>query len=375
MYIPDELLRYYGTCGNFSVLVWQFGPSVAIQMEYTHIRRIIYVHQSLVSVIVPVYNVELYLEECVESIVNQSYSSLEIILIDDGSTDNCGQLCDKYAELDKRVSVIHKTNGGLSSARNCGIEAAKGDYLCFVDSDDWVEQNFVKDFMDKASADSIVCCGFNIRYKNKTIVHSPIQEEKITNLEYLDKLLSSCLQEYLGQGREFIGNHAWNKFYPRSIFQELRYPEGMQYEDVYVCIDVFKRVKFVQILPCANYNYRMRENSIVHLKSKKNLLDSINSRLKQEKDLSGYKDLLSKAKITTLHKILSLAIARASGIVDLDASEEKNLRNTIIERWRILPLKFWKEHIVALLYLYFPRSIKHLLSIYIGCKNKYIIYR
>ena len=92
--------------------------------------------QTLVSIIVPVYNVESYLEECVESIINQSYENLDIILIDDGSTDNCGQICDKYAALDKRVTVIHKTNGGLSSARNRGIEAAKGDYFCFVDSDD-----------------------------------------------------------------------------------------------------------------------------------------------------------------------------------------------------------------------------------------------
>ena len=92
--------------------------------------------QTLVSVIVPVYNVESYLEECIESIINQSYENLDIILIDDGSTDNCGQICDKYAELDKRVTVIHKTNGGISSARNSGIEVAKGDYFCFVDSDD-----------------------------------------------------------------------------------------------------------------------------------------------------------------------------------------------------------------------------------------------
>ena len=329
---------------------------------------------ALVSVIVPVYNVELYLEGCVESIIKQSYSNLEIILVDDGSTDNCGQLCDKYAELDKRVTVIHKTNGGLSSARNRGIEAAKGDYLCFVDSDDWLEPNYVKDFMEKASADSIVCCGYKAQYKNKSIVYAPTQEESLTNIEFLDKLLSSRLEAYRGKGQEFVGYAVWNKFYPKRFFQVVRYPEGLDYEDLYICFDVLKQVKFVQILPHANYNYRARGNSIVHTKSKKNFFDHIKSMLKQENDLREYKDLLCKAKITTLRTLLSLAVARATGIIDLDTSEENNLRSAIIERWRKLPLKFWKDHIAALLYLYFPTSIKYLIPIYRGYKKTYKTY-
>lgn len=330
--------------------------------------------QTLVSIIVPVYNVELYLEECVESIIKQSYSNLEIILVDDGSMDNCGQICDKYAALDKRVTVIHKTNGGLSSARNRGIEAAKGDYLCFVDSDDWVEPNYVKDFIDKASADSIVCCGHKVQYKNKTVVNAPTQEESLSNIEYLDKFFSSIFQARIGKGQEFIGNYAWNKFYPKRIFQELRYPEGMQYEDMYVCIDIFKQVKFVKIIPRTNYNYRMRENSIVNTKSKRNIFDFINSTVKQENDLSEYGDLQSKAKIITFYGVLSLAVARAKGIIDLDAAEEKNLRNTIREGWKKLPLKFWKAHLKAGLYLYCPTLLKYLATLNSYRQMKYKIY-
>lgn len=330
--------------------------------------------QTLVSVIVPVYNVESYLEECVESIINQSYENLDIILIDDGSTDNCGQICDKYAELDKRVTVIHKTNGGISSARNSGIEVAKGDYFCFVDSDDWLEPNYVKDFMEKARADSIVCCGYKAQYKNKSIVYAPTQEESLTNIEFLDKFFSSILQACIGKGQWFIGNTAWNKFYPKRVFQVLRYPEGMQHEDVYVFIDVFKRVKFVQILPCPNYNYRMRGNSIVHTISKNRLFDEINGMIKQENDLSEYGDLQSKAKIITFLGVLSLAVARAKGIIDLDAAEEKNLRNTIREGWKKLPLKFWKAHIKAGLYLYCPTLLKYLATLNSYRQMKYKIY-
>ena len=326
------------------------------------------------SMIVPVYNVELYLKECLDSIINQSYSNLEIILIDDGSTDSSGKICDEYAKLDKRVSVIHKANGGLSSARNCGIDVAKGEYISFVDSDDWLESNHIKDFIDKVSPNSIVCCGFSERYKNKTIVNSPMQEERLTNLEYLDKFISSTLQAHLGKGQEFIGNFAWNKMYPKSIFRELRYPEGMQYEDIYVCIDVFKQVKFVKILPRANYNYRMREKSIVHTQTKKNLFDYINSKIKQENDLSEYRDIFYKAKINTFHSILSLAVLKAKKVIDLDVIEEKELRNMIIKRWKDIPLKFWKAHVKAVLYLFCPTLLRHVATLYSYRQKKHNIY-
>ncbi|MFQ7000891.1 MAG: glycosyltransferase family 2 protein [Clostridium sp.] len=99
---------------------------------------------------VPIYNVEKYLDRCIKSIINQSYTNLEIILVNDGSTDKCGQICDKWKEKDERIKVIHKENGGLSDARNAGIEIAKGEYLSFIDSDDYVHKDFIKVYMDYA---------------------------------------------------------------------------------------------------------------------------------------------------------------------------------------------------------------------------------
>ena len=116
--------------------------------------------KSLVSVIVPIYKVEKYLNKCVDSIINQSYKNLEIILVDDGSPDKCGEICDKYAEKDSRVKVIHKENGGLSDARNAGIDIAKGDYLLFVDSDDWITSNICEVLIKNANdnlSDIIAC--------------------------------------------------------------------------------------------------------------------------------------------------------------------------------------------------------------------------
>ena len=105
-------------------------------------------NQSLISVIVPVYKVEQYLDKCVESIVNQTYRNLEIILVDDGSPDNCPAMCDGWAKRDYRIKVIHKANGGLSDARNAGIEVAQGEYICFVDSDDYLESNYLKELIE-----------------------------------------------------------------------------------------------------------------------------------------------------------------------------------------------------------------------------------
>ena len=126
--------------------------------------------EKLISVIVPVYNVERYLRQCIESITNQSYKNLQIILIDDGSKDNSGKICDEYAEKDKRVEVIHKENTGVSAARNTGLDNAKGEWITFVDADDWVEKNFCEILIKKATENESDCiaCGYNKVYCNNT---------------------------------------------------------------------------------------------------------------------------------------------------------------------------------------------------------------
>ena len=111
--------------------------------------------QPLVSIIVPIYKVEPYLRRCLDSIVNQSYTNLEIILVDDGSPDNCPQICDEYASKDNRIKVIHKKNGGLSDARNAGLDICKGEYISFVDSDDWVDEKYIETLLDLAIKENV----------------------------------------------------------------------------------------------------------------------------------------------------------------------------------------------------------------------------
>lgn len=134
----------------------------------------------LISIIVPVYNVEKYLNKCIDSIINQTYKNIEIILVDDGSTDNSGKICDEYLLRDSRIKVIHKNNGGLSSARNEGINISSGEYIGFVDSDDWVEPNMYEEMYKKilySNAD-IVDCGYWKEYENKSIKYISANEVK-----------------------------------------------------------------------------------------------------------------------------------------------------------------------------------------------------
>lgn len=149
--------------------------------------------EELISVIVPVYNVEKYIDKCINSIINQTYKNLEIILVDDGSPDNCGNICDEYSKKDNRIIVIHKENGGVSSARNIGIKNAKGKWITFVDSDDWIENDYVEKLskigiQNKAE---VVLCGYNRIYNNDKQPINAIGEIKDYNsYEYLIKTLN-----------------------------------------------------------------------------------------------------------------------------------------------------------------------------------------
>lgn len=167
----------------------------------------------LISIIVPIYNVEKYLSECLDSIINQTYKNLEIILIDDGSTDNSGKICDKYAKKDKRIVVIHRTNGGVSSARNLGLKIANGSYIGFVDADDWIANDMYENLyinLKKFNADISVCKFKNV-YKRKNIVHN---DEKYSNLVSLN---SEQALEILFDIKKCYSWSLWNKLYKKEI--------------------------------------------------------------------------------------------------------------------------------------------------------------
>ena len=215
--------------------------------------------EDLISVIIPVYNVEKYIKRCLDSVIKQTYSKLEIILVDDGSTDNSGEICDEYAKKDERVIVIHKTNGGLSDARNKGIEKAKGKYIGFVDSDDWISENMYEALYNNAvkyGAD-ISCCDF-IRTRD--------DNEKIDRKKFDNKINIYNLDEYMKIffkiGTQQCVYYAWNKLYKREIIQNDLYPKGLTSEDVQGTFKTLIRSNKIVSVNYPYYYYFINDNSI-----------------------------------------------------------------------------------------------------------------
>lgn len=208
-----------------------------------------------ISVIVPVYGVEPYLRKCLDSIVGQSYLNLEIILVDDGSPDRCGEICDEYAEKDSRIRVIHKENGGVSSARNAGLGIASGEWIGWVDSDDWVELDMFEYLLGNAldyQAEIAVCSRVE-RYKEHHIFRG-WEETLILNREEAMGLLLENDQ---------MQNYLCDKLWKRELFRGIVFPEGKTFEDIAVMHRLFERASRVVCLPEWKYNYYQRAGSIV----------------------------------------------------------------------------------------------------------------
>lgn len=258
----------------------------------------------LVSVIVPVYKVEQYLHKCIDSILVQTYKNLEIILVDDGSPDNCGRICDEYALYDERVKVIHKVNGGLSDARNAGLDVCTGEYIAFVDSDDWIDEDYIATFMEYAALNTIVCCGYKMVYDNNTDIYNIDTNREMTSLEAIEMVQKRYLSIFKEMNEKYkksiYSNVVWNKLYPKEVFCNLRFPTGKVYEDAYICFETILKCKKFIAVNNVTYNYLIRDSSISHNKNSKDIIDFIESRLKQEDDVKEYPFLLENSKKITL---------------------------------------------------------------------------
>ena len=220
----------------------------------------------LISVIVPVYNVEEYLQECFEAISNQTYKNIEIILVDDGSTDGSGKLCDSIAENNERVKVIHKSNGGLSSARNTGISTALGELISFIDSDDFPRKNMIENLhkcMKENNAD-VVCCDFS---SSETVEKCGNEVNVFTSEEAISRLLDDYGYKC----------YAWNKLYKKELFEKIRYPEGEFFEDIKTTFKIFKNAKIICYLHSDLYFYRTRQDSITNRVYSVKNIDLINA--------------------------------------------------------------------------------------------------
>lgn len=226
----------------------------------------------MISVIVPIYKVEPYLQQCVDSILNQTYRDLEVLLIDDGLPDKCGEICDEYERKDKRVRVFHTENRGLSAARNLGLKEARGEYIGFVDSDDWIELDMYEMLlrrMQKVGAD-ISICGF-WRETNKHIIMTTKLKETVYKGD--ESLLA------LVEGK--IQNCVWNNLYRRVTLEKISFPKGKDYEDIACIHKVIHETSQIAIFATPKYHYRIRDNSITNDYSAKHLFEYADAYLKR----------------------------------------------------------------------------------------------
>lgn len=230
--------------------------------------------EHLISVIVPVYNVEEYLDKCIKSILNQSYRNLEIILVNDGSPDNCPFICDEYARLDSRIKVIHKKNGGQADARNVGLERAKGEYISFIDSDDWIDlmfyEHLVRYLIDNKL--DVVESGYIKVHNNHKMVHI-VDSEKIYN-KY------EAMKVYLNHSG--LSAIVCNKIYTRDVIGEIRFPLGKGTEDEFWTYQVIGRAEKIGYLAKPLYYYLQRESSTMGT-FKINRLDVLEAILERSK--------------------------------------------------------------------------------------------
>lgn len=265
----------------------------------------------LISVIVPVYNVEKYLRKCIDSIINQTYKALEIILVDDGSPDNCGLICDEYAEKDSRVRVIHKENGGLSDARNAGLDIADGEYIMFVDSDDFVECDMCETLYTRLMKDksdmslcSIMCVdeGSNQIQDNLSL---NVDDAVLTKSEAISKFGTHNACAYVV---------AWNKLYKRFLWQNIRFPIGRLHEDEFVAHKLIDKCEKISTVSKRLYNYFQRCNSIMSSNYSVRRLDAIQAYIERLQYMLK-QDILAPVPYT-IHLIIN-AMLQAYSKLDL----------------------------------------------------------
>lgn len=218
--------------------------------------------EDLVSIVVPIYNVQDYLVKCIDSIVNQTYDKLEIILVDDGSPDRCGEICDEYALKDKRIQVIHKKNGGLSDARNYGMAVATGKYITFIDSDDYIHKQYIEVLLTiaKDKQADIVVGDFQLFQNEEQYQDKNVGEEELSRALILsDKQLYD--DKFIKQETTRL-TVAWGKLYERQLWDGIQYPVGKIHEDTFTTYKLMERAERVVYLKEPLYYWRENQNSI-----------------------------------------------------------------------------------------------------------------
>ena len=219
-----------------------------------------------VSVIVPVYNVEKYLKQCLDSIVDQTLEDLEIVLVDDGSVDSSGTICDEYAKKDSRIEVIHKINGGLSDARNVGINRANGRYIGFVDSDDYIKEDMYEKLINlikEYDADISICNLYDVIDGKEYVRNKDNGIHEYSRIDILKEILLD----------KNIQSYAWNKLYKKELFDEIKYPIRKKYEDIGTTFYLFEKCNKIVVTSEPEYYYLKRADSLVNNVTESTILD------------------------------------------------------------------------------------------------------
>lgn len=261
-------------------------------------------NNALVSVIVPVYKVEKYLNQCINTIVHQTYKNLEIILVDDGSPDECPKICDSWGRKDSRIKVIHKSNGGLSDARNEGLTKATGKYLLFVDSDDWISLNMVSDLvkiMDKENADMGICQFADVFPDGRIEANSLFEKDYLVldREETFNRLIEDTA----------LTNHVWRKMYRRNLVPNNVFPKGKNFEDIYAMPDLLENCDKVVCTNKIEYFYRQNDEGIIQDKSVSNYTDQL-SALNYAKNRIIFLEPKLKEKVLDYQVIKEIGILR-----------------------------------------------------------------
>ncbi|MDY2698124.1 MAG: glycosyltransferase [Lachnospiraceae bacterium] len=244
----------------------------------------------MISIIVPIYKVEQFLPRCIDSILGQTFSDFELILVDDGSPDHCGEICDQYETADSRIRVIHKENGGLSDARNAGLEVAQGDYICFVDSDDWVAPQYLEKLLRNLKETDADICECGAYY---TSGESCDKREKSQLIVFNTE---QALRELIQDGQ--LHQYVWNKLYRRDVIGDIFFVKGKTNEDEFWTYQIFGRAKRVTKISDILYNYYQRSDSIMGMGFSLKRLDALEAKTIRQDYLERYfPELRLEAKI------------------------------------------------------------------------------
>ena len=335
----------------------------------------VYTMNKLISIIIPVYNVENYLKKCIESVIKQTYKNLEIILIDDGSTDNSGKICNEYLKKDSRIIVIHQENKGLSEARNAGLNIAKGEYIGFVDSDDYIANDMYEILIKlivEYNAD-IAICNYTTN-KGKKIIKTDKNNIHIFNKKQsTEKLIEN----------NTIDNVVWNKLYKKDIFNTIKFIPNRMYEDIAIMYQLIDKAQKIVYTDAIKYFHNTNnEKSITHTITEKSINDYIlSTNEKYNYIIKEYKHLEKELNVELIYSIRSQHNMAIKGkykefyMSDILLVEYKKMKKIIKQYGLVLILKkkSFKQK-VSLVFLYMNRNITYyLLNFFYDIKS--LIYK